>query len=385
MRLSVLRRFAPEPLRAGAPMTEDLRAHPVIQLIHRRREEGSRPGERTDDRRVALVIEGGGMRGVVSAGMAAAIEQLGLRDAFDEVHGASAGAFNGAFLLAGQAAYLAGLYQHGFGDPGFVSVRNLLRGGAIFNMDYVVGEVWRHQRPLRTDEILECGIELHCTATDVDSTEIVDLTGLRDGEEIRQALLASGRLPWLAGPPVQFRGRRLLDATLAEAIPVSAAMESATDILVLQTRPHGIRHSPLSGPVARLTDRYLTRYNPALVTLRETRSDRYDELNAQLQERVDDPAASPALCVIRPPEHALLISQMENRINPMAIAGSHGLRSAWMAFTGEDPEVLSTPRAHPRRLGTTTSAGAAAPAGEASAAPAGPATGRTDRPVRQGV
>ncbi len=67
------------------------------------------------------------MRGVVSAGMTAAIEQLGLRDAFDEVHGASAGAFNAAFLLAGQAAYLATLYQYGFGDPRFVS---FVQGGA---------------------------------------------------------------------------------------------------------------------------------------------------------------------------------------------------------------------------------------------------------------
>ena len=50
---------------------------------------------------------------------------------------------------------------------------------------------------------------------------------------------ASGRLPWLAGPPVQFRGRRWLDATLAEAIPVHAAQTTATDMLVLQTRPHG--------------------------------------------------------------------------------------------------------------------------------------------------
>lgn len=374
MRLSVLRRFAPEPLRARAAMTEDLRGHPVVEVIRRRRDEGSLPGRRTDGRRVALVIEGGGMRGVVSAGMAAAIEQLGLRDAFDEVHGASAGAFNGAFLLAGQAAYLAGLYQHGFGDPGFVSLRNLLRGGAIFNMDYVVGEVWRHQRPLRTDEILGCGIELHCTATDVDSTEIVDLTDLRDAEEIRQALLASGRLPWLAGPPVHFRGRRLLDATLAEAIPVGAALATATDILVLQTRPHGIQHSPLSGPVARLTDRYLTRYNPALVALRESRSDRYDELNAALQRRAGDPAAAPALCVIRPPEHALLISQMENRINPMAIAGSQGLRSAWMALEGEDPEVLSTPRAHPRRAARRAAEGGPAPERD-----------RADPPVRQGV
>src|SRR6201997_5515852 len=121
MRLSMLRKFAPDPLLGDAMMTEDQRDHPVVQAIRRRREEGSRPGARTDGRRVALVIEGGGMRGVVSAGMTAAIEQLGLGAACDEVRGSSAGAFNAAFLLAGQAAYLTTLYQYGFGDPRFVS------------------------------------------------------------------------------------------------------------------------------------------------------------------------------------------------------------------------------------------------------------------------
>ena len=343
-------------------MTEDQREHPVVQLIRRRREEGSRPGARTDGRRVALVIEGGGMRGVVSSGMTAAIEQLGLRDAFDEVHGASAGAFNGAFLLAGQAAYLTALYPHGFGDPSFVNWRDtLFRGRPIFDMDYVVGEVWRRHRPLRADEILSCGIALHCTATDVASGEIVDLTDLSDDEEIRCAMLASGRLPWLAGPPVSFRGRRWLDATLAEAIPVHAAQTTATDMLVLQTRPHGVAHSPLSGVVARLTDGYLAKINPALVTLRETRSQRYDELSAELAARAGDPAANPAVCVIRPPADALLVGQMENRVSALTTAGSHGLRAAWMALEGEDPELLATPRAYSRAAAVASAHGHADP------------------------
>lgn len=349
MRLTVLKRFSPDPNLIPATMTEDQRVHPVVQLILRRRDEGSKPGERTDGRRVALVIEGGGMRGVVSAGMTAAIEQLGLRDAFDEVHGASAGAFNGAFLLAGQAAYLTALYPHGFGDPSFVDVVDTLRGRRpIFDMDYVIGEVWRHQRPLRTDEILACGIELHCTATDVDSTEIVDLTGLRDDEEIRCAMRASGRLPWLAGPPVTFRGRRWLDATLAEAIPVHAARTTATDMLVLQTRPHGVQHTPLSSLVARLTDGYLNKINPALVELRLRRSERYDQLSAELAAQAADPTAAPAVCVIRPPADALLVGQMENRVSALTTAGSHGLRAAWMALAGEDPELLAAPRAYSR-------------------------------------
>jgi predicted patatin/cPLA2 family phospholipase len=347
------RRFAEDPLRPTIAMTDDRRGHPVVELIRRRRAEGSRPGERQDGRRVALVIEGGGMRGVVSSGMTAALEQLGLRDSFDEVHGASAGAFNAAFLLAGQAAYLTTLYQHGFGDPRFVSVIRALRGGALFDMDYVITEVWAHRRPLRFDAVLSSPIELHFTATDVDRAEIVDLTDLRDEEEIKYALRASARLPWLAGPPVHFRGHRLLDATLAEAIPVHAAFTSATDVLVLQTRPQGVLHSPLSGGVARLTDRYLRTINPALVQLRRTRSERYDQLSALLADRAADPSASPAVCVIRPPADALLIGQLEARLTALQTAASHGLRAAWMALEGEDPELIATLRAYPRAGGAS--------------------------------
>ena len=125
------------------------------------------------------------MRGVVSAGMTAAIEQLGFTDCFDEVHGASAGAFAAAFLLAGQAAYLTGAVSARVRQPGVRQRRRVLRGRPVFDLDYVVNEVWRHQRPLRTDRILSSGIELHCTATDVETTEQVDLTQLADDEQIR--------------------------------------------------------------------------------------------------------------------------------------------------------------------------------------------------------
>ncbi len=344
----LLRRFTPDPFQLAQLETEDLRGHRVVQTLLRRREEGSLPGARTDGRRVALVIEGGGMRGVVSAGMTAAIEQLGLRDAFDEMHGASAGAFNAAFLIAGQAAYLATLYQYGFGDPRFVSYARPLRGGPAFDMDHVVNHVWTRERPLRFDAVLSSGIELHCTATDADKATIVDLTELRDAEQIRCALRASGRLPWLAGGPVSFRGMRLLDATLAEGIPMHVAGTSATDVLVLQTRPHGVAHAPLSPLVARLTDRYLRAINPALVELRVNRSPRYDALAAKLAAQAADPEHAPAVCVIRPGGGSLVISQLEHRVSVLRTGASQGLRSAWAALNGEDPELIGTLRAYPR-------------------------------------
>jgi predicted patatin/cPLA2 family phospholipase len=142
---------------------------------------------------------------------------------------------------------------------------------------------------------------------------------------------------------------RLLDATLAEAIPVQFACSSgATDVLFLMTRPSGLAHSGLSPVVARLTDRYLRAINPALVELRVTRSSRYDALTAELAARAADPEHAPAVCVIRPAAGALVVSQLESRVSALRTAGGHGLRSAWIALAGEDPELIGTLRAYPR-------------------------------------
>ena len=57
--------------------------HPVLELLATR----ARRGARADGATLALVIEGGGMRGVVSSAMAAAIEARGLTPCFDLVAG----------------------------------------------------------------------------------------------------------------------------------------------------------------------------------------------------------------------------------------------------------------------------------------------------------
>ncbi len=74
--------------------------HEVLRVLRERARAGSLPGERRDGFRVALAIEGGGMRGTISAGMALALDELGLVSAFDAVYGASAGAITGAWLLS---------------------------------------------------------------------------------------------------------------------------------------------------------------------------------------------------------------------------------------------------------------------------------------------
>src|SRR5256885_1723538 len=67
---------------------------PVLRVVLERAGNGSHPGARADDHLVALAVEGGGMRGAVSAGMCVVLEAAGLVSAFDRIYGVSAGALN---------------------------------------------------------------------------------------------------------------------------------------------------------------------------------------------------------------------------------------------------------------------------------------------------
>ncbi|MER6937537.1 patatin-like phospholipase family protein, partial [Nocardioides sp. NPDC000441] len=62
----------------------------VVELLRSRRGGDSR--NKDDGATLALVIEGGGMRGMLSATMAAVLADQGLVDAVDLVVGTSAGA-----------------------------------------------------------------------------------------------------------------------------------------------------------------------------------------------------------------------------------------------------------------------------------------------------
>jgi hypothetical protein len=88
----------------GTVATDFFNNHSVQKLMKERFESKSTPGNRpqNDNATLALSIEGGGMRGCVSAGMVAAIAALGLSDTIDTVYGSSAGSVVGAYFVSRQ-------------------------------------------------------------------------------------------------------------------------------------------------------------------------------------------------------------------------------------------------------------------------------------------
>src|SRR4051812_9386858 len=268
--------------------------HPVSKVLRERTEARSAPGAREDGHRVALVLEGGGMRGVVSAGMVAALERLGMRDAFDLIVGSSAGAINGAALLSGVAQRAADAYCGPLASRSFVNPLRVLRGKPVIDVNDVLNYVTATD-VAGNDRVLSSGVALHCIATDVEAAAPVDLHGMRTQEEVWTAILASSRMPWAGGPPVEIDGRRYLDGGLVSPVPVAEAIGAgATHVLALQTRPFGIPRKSASRIGDRLIERHLRGLNPALVAV-------YRERIAQYELLVDDLARRSVEGALEPP------------------------------------------------------------------------------------
>jgi len=215
----------------------DLAAHEIPRVLAERIRAASRPGHRTDGLRIVLAIEGGGMRGTVSAGMALALHELGLVSAFDAVYGASAGAISGAWLLSSNPGGLRGWAEPSYAKA-LIRWPALLRGRPVVDVRTLIEVVYQTEFPMDFGSVLASAIEFHPLATDADTGASADLRPLIDDPaELRLALRASASLPFLAGPPVRLRGRRFYDAGVSESIPFRTPLaHGATHLLVLRSR-----------------------------------------------------------------------------------------------------------------------------------------------------
>ena len=297
--------------------------HPVLELLARRAERAYQAGVPADGARLALAIEGGGMRGVVSAGMTAAVELLGLTACFDLVVGTSAGALNGAGLLAGVADACCNAYHAVFTTRRFINPYRLLIGRAAVDVEFTLDHADETLDAARHERTVASTIPLHCVAVDVDQAAAALLSELRCVEDLRAALLASSRMPWVGGAPAPFRGRRFLDGGLAESIPYRTAVAlGATHVLVLQTRPHGVGVEPVASLADRIITRRLRALNPALPDLYRRRSADYDRAVAELAAATDAPQPDgPFLYGLRLPAGSQVVGRFERCAGALEAVG----------------------------------------------------------------
>lgn len=207
----------------------------VIQLVRERIDDSrSHP-----ERKLALVVEGGAMRGVYTGGTLLGLHFLDAGRAFDVVYGTSSGAVNAAHFLSGLGHLKAATYYKALVDGKFFHPLRLHR---VVDIDYFVNRVLRDTIPLELERTLATKVPLRIALLNCTDGcgEVLALP--HSLPEAWNIIRASVSMPLLYNKTVTIAGRQYADGGLPIPFPLEAAIEDGcTDLLVLRSRDPRVR------------------------------------------------------------------------------------------------------------------------------------------------
>lgn len=188
--------------------------------------------------KTALVLEGGGMRGMFSAGVFEAF--LAHQLTFPYITAVSAGACNILSYMSAQPLRTRQIIEHYVTDKRYFSVRNWIKSGSIFGFDFIFKELPKQLLPFDYAAYRAYPGVLQVAATDIVNGESV----WYDQEAMGQDFIpvrASSSMPFVA-PVVKHEGRALLDGALLAPIPYQKALDAGYEkLIVVLTRNEGYR------------------------------------------------------------------------------------------------------------------------------------------------
>ncbi|MBN2256142.1 MAG: patatin family protein [Deltaproteobacteria bacterium] len=205
--------------------------------------------------KTALVVEGGAMRGIFSAGVLDTFIRERF-DPFDILIGVSAGAGNIAAFLADMYRRNYKIYTDYSLRPEFMSWKKFLAGGNLINLDWL----WKMTiRDVRLDlkKIFGKKKVFLIVATSVETGRAVYLQP--DETTCEEYLKVSSALPFLYRTFPKVNGEKMTDGGIADSIPViEAYRRGARTIMVLRSRPSDYvkKNSPATALYAALLRKY---------------------------------------------------------------------------------------------------------------------------------
>jgi predicted patatin/cPLA2 family phospholipase len=224
-----------------------------------------RAGDRSPDgRKLALVVEGGALRGVCSAGGVVALEDLRLTDVFDHVYGTSAGVMNASYFVAGQARLGIRIYYE---DMNRRSIVNPWRFWKILDLERLFQRAVMGNKRLDVEAVLASRSRLFIATLELGAAagRLFDARALGTPQKVLGALKAATAAPLLVHGRLSVEGLRCMDAGIVNAFPVEDAIaHGCTDVLVMLTRPVGYRRRAADRLSRWLFNRLCAAGNPKL-------------------------------------------------------------------------------------------------------------------------
>ena len=226
---------------------------------------------------VGLVLEGGGMRGLYTAGVLDAFLDAGIE--VDGIVSVSAGALFGVNFVSGQRGRALRYNKKYISHPNYMGLRSWLRTGNMVNKDFTYYEIPMKLDVFDQEAFAKANIPFYAVATNVETgqPEYFQIDHVFEQMEI---LRASSALP-LVSKIVEWEGKKYLDGGLSDSIPVEFARSLGFDkLIVILTRPLGYRKKASSGRIYKL----LYRKYPNFVKVATKRYQHYNDSLDQIEE-----------------------------------------------------------------------------------------------------
>ena len=228
--------------------------------------------------KTGLIMEGGAMRGMFTAGVIDVMMENGIR--FDGAIGVSAGAVFGCNYKSRQIGRVIRYNLRFCKDKRYSSFRSLLTTGNLYGADFCYREIPEKLDPFDKETYKTNPMEFHIVCTDMDTGTPV-YHRCDDGEhEDLEWMRASASMP-VVSRPVKIRGQKLLDGGISDSIPIKyfELIGYRRNVIIL-TQPEEYFKQPYKiMPLLRI----IYPRKKAMLQVIEHRHERYNETTAYIR------------------------------------------------------------------------------------------------------
>lgn len=176
-----------------------------------------------------LVLEGGGMRSIFTAGVLDAYLERGIT--FDAIYAISAGATAAKSFLSGQSGRNKRVFADYVNDPQYKGWRYLLTTGAYFNKEFIFKTIPDELDPFDYAAFKANPTPLWIVLTNCVTGETEYIKAPDNKEDLRSVLDAATSLPVMS-IPVKYKGQVYLDGGINVPIVYDKVIDSDYDEIV---------------------------------------------------------------------------------------------------------------------------------------------------------
>ncbi len=266
---------------------------------------------------VGLVLEGGGMRALFSAGVLDVFLAEGIQ--VDQIVGVSAGALYGVNYPSQQSGRALRYNKKYIKDKRYISLSNWLKTGNMVSTDFAY-----HQVPFELDPFDEEAYEaspsdFYAVVTNVETGQ-AEYPLIDNAKEQIDVLRASGSMPFVS-KMVPIHGEKYLDGGLADSIPYRFMQSLGVDrLIIVLTQPYGYRKEDKNNFLAKKV--YGKKY-PHLVKTIENRPSMYNQQVADVEKLAKNNQA-----FVLQPAHPLEVKRLERDPDRLQATYDHGVEVA---------------------------------------------------------